>query len=271
MPDLCDRYVILLVTCQEMFWDWLCLKYFITAGGHITLQFCSEICTVSEADLPMVIWCQTFFSSVLRLLFPNNCASSAPFLKRGVCSHSPLPLHPPTLPETLERVSIFIMYYLATLNLKSSWWHVRSSFLTRDWTQAPCIGSTAPWPQDHQRSPYPSILPWKILNTSKLQEFYSKYPYIHCLDSVFIVGCICFIPYLPISSSFYPSINPFYFSDVFQSKLQISVHYDLNTSVYISLEFNICLQFSFAVEFMYGEVYAFWRRSTLGFLWKEWC
>ena len=35
----------------------------------------------------------------------------------------------------------------------SSWWHVGSSSLTRDWTQAPCIGSTESQPQDHQWSP----------------------------------------------------------------------------------------------------------------------
>ena len=56
MPrQTCVLGVILLVTCQEMFWDRLCLKYFVTAGGHITLWFCSEIRTVSEADLPMVV------------------------------------------------------------------------------------------------------------------------------------------------------------------------------------------------------------------------
>ena len=141
--DLCVRYVILLVTCQEMFWDRLSLNYFITAGGHVTVQFCSEICTASEADLPVVIWCQTFFSFVLRLLFPNNCASSVPLLKREyaaiVCF---LHMPPWNILKGLHFYYVFI--YLATLNLKSLLWLMRSSSLTSDWTQVPCIGSMKP-------------------------------------------------------------------------------------------------------------------------------
>ena len=97
--DLCVRYVILLVTCQEMFWDRLCLKYFITAGGHITLQFCSEICTVSEVDLPMEIWCQTFFSSVLRLL-SEIIVHPQPHFSKGEYAAIVCFLHTQRHPET---------------------------------------------------------------------------------------------------------------------------------------------------------------------------
>ena len=131
-----------------------------------------------------------------------------------------------------------------------------------------------PWPGIEPRPPAwgARSLSHRITREVPTQAFYYEKFWIHQSCKNFIADthvytacilplilpfcCICFIPYLPISSSFYPSINPFCFSDAFQSKLQTSVHYDLNTSAYISLEFNICLQFSFAVEFMYGEVYA---------------
>ena len=44
---------------------------------------------------------------------------------------------------------------LAALGLICSMWDL--SFLTRDWTQAPYIGSSASWPQDHQGSLPPNL------------------------------------------------------------------------------------------------------------------
>ena len=70
--------------------------------------------------------------------------------------------------ETTERSSFFVvLIYLTMLSLScsifivesllpcsgSQLWHARSSFLTRDRTQAPCIGSMKSWPLDHQGSP----------------------------------------------------------------------------------------------------------------------
>ena len=45
--------------------------------------------------------------------------------------------------------------------------HVGSSSLTRDWTRAPCIGSTESYPLDHQGSPESYFL-----NSSTLELFY---------------------------------------------------------------------------------------------------
>ena len=50
--------------------------------------------------------------------------------------------------------------YLAVWGLQSSLWHAGSSSLTRDKTQAPCIGSTESQPLDHQQSP------WNMFETS---------------------------------------------------------------------------------------------------------
>ena len=55
--------------------------------------------------------------------------------------------------------------------------HVQSSSLTRDHTRAPCIGSAAPWPLDHEGSPkvfynenqIPSFLRLKSSNDFSVQ------------------------------------------------------------------------------------------------------
>ena len=44
---------------------------------------------------------------------------------------------------------------VAACQLLSCGMHVGSSFLTRDQTQAPCIGSVEPYPLHHQGSPSP--------------------------------------------------------------------------------------------------------------------
>ena len=61
-------------------------------------------------------------------------------------------------------VSFFPKYfiYLAALGLSCSiwvfsWQHVESSFQTRYWTQAPCIGSSNSYLLDHQGSPWGNI------------------------------------------------------------------------------------------------------------------
>lgn len=65
--------------------------------------------------------------------------------------------------------------------------------------------------------------------TEKLKELYNEHLYLHHLDSTanifFLTSNIAKFALSHIYPSLYPSVNPPYYFDAFQSKLKTSVHF----------------------------------------------
>ena len=85
--------------------------------------------------------------------------------------------------------SILVYFmYLAVCDLQSSLWHVGSSSLTRDPTQAPCFGSTESQPLDHQRSPWNTFEMSCFIHKEVLCILHLFHKVIKCKLSVYFLS-----------------------------------------------------------------------------------
>lgn len=147
-----------------LFWDRLCPKYFYYCWWtyHASVLFWDMQCL---KDLPMASMSELFLLCSKAPLFPNNCASSVPFLKRGVCSHSPFSTstHPLKHWKGFQLLGIIWLHWIWNLQ----WRHVRSR---PGIEPRPCIRARHPGHRITREVPSQAFI-LKILNTSKLQEF----------------------------------------------------------------------------------------------------